>query len=183
MSSRGGDQASREQEEEEDFYDCQDTLETPDRRGGPADEEGKEGGWEDLYIKTDRLQEEEQGDRLQEEEQGDRLQEEEQGDWLQEEEQGHRLQEEEQGHMLQDNSDSEIKENSKEVEFDDAYLREVEKELTEEEKEVPPSLGYLAVNLRSGARVKTVFLLFQSRRQQSLTLKEKGNSQFKAGGE
>ncbi|KAG7516960.1 tetratricopeptide repeat protein 1 [Solea senegalensis] len=40
------------------------------------------------------------------------------------------------------------------VEFDDDYLREVEKELTDEEKE--------------------------SRRQQSLTLKEMGNGQFKA---
>ncbi|XP_042287578.1 tetratricopeptide repeat protein 1 [Thunnus maccoyii] len=47
------------------------------------------------------------------------------------------------------------KEDERGVEFDDEYLREVEKELTEEEKE--------------------------SRRQQSLTLKEKGNSQFKAG--
>ncbi|GAA6226215.1 tetratricopeptide repeat protein 1 [Lates japonicus] len=180
--SRGGEQRCseaaekpREQEKEDDFYDCQETLEPPD----PREEEEK---------LRDRLQEEEQGDRLQEEEQGDRLQEEEetrqdggrseycdaknetitntetetrggghqeeQGDRLQEE-QGDRLQEE-QGDRLQEDSDSEMKEEkSPGVEFDDDYLREVEKELTEEEKE--------------------------SRRQQSLTLKEKGNSQFKAG--
>ncbi|KAM3869311.1 tetratricopeptide repeat protein 1 [Diretmus argenteus] len=53
-------------------------------------------------------------------------------------------------------SDVEVKEEeSWAPEFDDDYLREVEKELTEEEKE--------------------------TRRQDSLALKEKGNSQFKAG--
>jgi len=131
----------REQDDEDDFYDCQETLEPPGRR--QEEEQG------------DRLKEEEQGDRLQEEEQDDRLQEE-QGDRLQEEEQRDRLQEEEQDDRLQEDSDSEMKkEDERGVEFDDEYLREAEKELTEEEKE--------------------------SRRQQSLTLKEKGNSQFKAG--
>ncbi|XP_070712155.1 tetratricopeptide repeat protein 1 [Pempheris klunzingeri] len=110
-------------------------------------------------LQDDRLQEEHgdrlQGDRLQEE-QGDRLLEE-HGDRLQ----GDRLQEEQGDRLLDDglqkDPESELKEEiSQDVEFDDDYLREVEKELTEEEKE--------------------------SRRQQSLTLKEKGNSQFKAGG-
>ncbi|XP_056254051.1 tetratricopeptide repeat protein 1 isoform X2 [Seriola aureovittata] len=226
MSSQGDEQRCsgapgirREHEEkEEDFYDCQETLEPPDPRGDDEEEEEEEEGTRQeaegskyCHIKTkrltdrkddteteigggggglhqeeeqgdrlqeeaqgdrlqeeaqgdrlqeeeqgDRLQEEAQGDRLQEEEQGDRLQEEEQGDRLQEEEQGDRLQEEEQGDRLQEDSESEMKEeNNQAVEFDDDYLREVEKELTGEEKE--------------------------SRQQQSLTLKEKGNRQFKAG--
>ncbi|XP_032364233.1 tetratricopeptide repeat protein 1 isoform X7 [Etheostoma spectabile] len=123
------------QEEKEDFYDCQESLEPPNFHN-------------QTNRPTDRREREEQGDRLQEE-QGDRLQ----GDRLQEE-QGDRLQEE-QGDRLQEDSDSEMKEDTQQEEFDNDYLREVEKELTEEEKE--------------------------SRRRQSLTLKEKGNSQFKAG--
>ncbi|XP_032364231.1 tetratricopeptide repeat protein 1 isoform X6 [Etheostoma spectabile] len=149
------------QEEKEDFYDCQESLEPPNfhnQTNRPTDRRERE-------EQGDRLQEE-QGDRLQEE-QGDRLQEEQgdrlqgdrlQGDRLQgdrlQEEQGDRLQEE-QGDRLQEDSDSEMKEDTQQEEFDNDYLREVEKELTEEEKE--------------------------SRRRQSLTLKEKGNSQFKAG--
>ncbi|XP_029283475.1 tetratricopeptide repeat protein 1-like [Cottoperca gobio] len=151
-------------DEEEDFYDCQETLDSGGRGGGEdfktdrltdrRETESEGGGGR--QEQGDRLQEE-QGDRLQEE-QGDRLQEE-QGDRLQEEqeEQGDMLQEE-QGDRLQEehDSDSELNEEKiPEVEFDDDYLREVEKELTEEEKE--------------------------SRRQQSLTLKENGNGQFKAG--
>ncbi|XP_068565411.1 tetratricopeptide repeat protein 1 [Cebidichthys violaceus] len=183
MSSQGAGKKQKEEEKEENFYDCQETLEP----SGQREEEQKEESRQDFTIKTegltdrrenrerggrqeeqgDRLQKEEQGDRLQKEEQGDRLQEEEQGDRLreeeeqgdrlqEEEEQGNRLQKEEQGDRLQEDSDLEMKEeNSQEVEFDDDYLKEVEKELTEEEKE--------------------------SRRQQSLTLKEKGNGQFKAG--
>ncbi|TDH05330.1 hypothetical protein EPR50_G00143810 [Perca flavescens] len=189
------EEKKEEEEEKEDFYDCQETLEPPARQESAVEEE------EDFHIKTiiptDRREREEQGDRLLEEgdrleEQGDRLQgdrlqeeqgdrqqgdrlQEEQGDRLQEEqgdrlqgdrlqeEQGDRLQEEqldrlqeEQGDRLQEDSDSEMKaEDSQQEEFDDDYLREVEKELTEEEK--------------------------QSRQQQSLALKEKGNSQFKAG--
>ncbi|KAL7390351.1 hypothetical protein ABVT39_019428 [Epinephelus coioides] len=123
------------------------------------------GDWLQEETLSDRLQEETLGDRLQEEllsdrlheeTLGDRLQEETLGDRLQEETPGDRLQEETLGDRLQEDSDSEMKEEiSREVEFDEDYLRELEKELTEEEKE--------------------------SRRQQSLTLKEKGNSQFKAG--
>nr|XP_029138682.1 tetratricopeptide repeat protein 1-like [Labrus bergylta] len=208
MSSRV--EKPREQEEQEDFYDCQETLQHLDLKENKEEDwtqQKKEGGASKDFtsdrltdrregggqaqgdrLQDDRLQEEEQGDRLQddrlqqeeeqglqeeeqgdrlqqEEEQGDRLQqEEEQGDRLQqEEEQGDRLQqeEEEQGDRLQDDrlqeeSDSEFKEEpSCEVEFDDDYLRELEKELTEEEKE--------------------------GRRQQSLTLKERGNIQFKSG--
>ncbi|XP_031696705.1 tetratricopeptide repeat protein 1-like isoform X2 [Anarrhichthys ocellatus] len=176
MSSQGAGK-KEEEEKEENFYDCQETLEPSGRR----EEEQEEESPQDFTIKTDgltdrrdntgregggrqeeqgdRLREEEQGDRLREEEEeekGDRLQEEEEGDRLREEEEGNRLREEDQGDRLQEDSDLEMKEeNSQEVEFDDDYLKEVEKELTEEEKE--------------------------SRRQQSLTLKEKGNSQFKAG--
>ncbi|XP_073335482.1 tetratricopeptide repeat protein 1 [Pagrus major] len=179
MSSRGGGKPrEQEKEEEENFYDCEETLEPSDRRGereGKEETRQDEGGSEDFHTETDRLtdrtdvsdseegvQEEAsgdrlQGDKLQEDAQGDRLQ----GDRLQQEALGDELQgdwqqEEAQGNLLEDDSDSELKEEkSQEVEFDDDYLREVEKDLTEEEKE--------------------------SRRQQSLTLKEKGNSQFKAG--
>ncbi|XP_038564154.1 tetratricopeptide repeat protein 1 [Micropterus salmoides] len=153
MSSRGASGEPREQEEkeEEHFYDCQESLEPP----APRDEEFRqdERGPEDFHTKTDRLTHrgdvtETEGGGGQEEAQGDETQEEAQGDGLQEEAQGDGLQEED--------SDSEMKEErSQEVEFDDDYLREVEKELTEEEKE--------------------------SRRQQSLSLKENGNGLFKAG--
>ncbi|CAK6984192.1 tetratricopeptide repeat protein 1 [Scomber scombrus] len=71
------------------------------------------------------------------------------------EEQGDRLQEE-QGDRLQEEQGDRLQEDSDGgAEFDDEYLREEQKELTEEERE--------------------------SRRQQSLTVKEKGNSHFKAG--
>uniref|UniRef100_A0A3Q3X436 Tetratricopeptide repeat protein 1 n=1 Tax=Mola mola TaxID=94237 RepID=A0A3Q3X436_MOLML len=154
MSSHGGEQ------EEECFYDCQEIVEPSDRRGA-GDEKEQEGRLEDCH-KIDRMTD--TRDSLQEKEpedaQGDRQQEEKEDqhdEGLQEEVPGDRQQEEkeeQEDDTLQD-SDSEMKENSKEVEFDDEYLREVEKELTDEEKE--------------------------SRRQQSLALKEKGNSQFKAG--
>ncbi|XP_051250779.1 tetratricopeptide repeat protein 1 isoform X2 [Dicentrarchus labrax] len=173
MSSRAAGKPREEEEKEEegeDFYDCQEILEPPESRGEEKEKEEEEG--ESGDFKTDRLtdktnvieregggQEEAQDDRLQddrlqEEVQDDRLLEEAQDDRLQEEAQDDRLQEEAQDDRLQEDSDSEMKENQ-EVEFDDDYLREVEKELTEEEKE--------------------------SRQQQSLTLKEKGNCQFKAG--
>uniref|UniRef100_A0A8D0CXJ2 Tetratricopeptide repeat protein 1 n=1 Tax=Sander lucioperca TaxID=283035 RepID=A0A8D0CXJ2_SANLU len=166
------EEEEEEKKDEEDFYDCQEILEPPDRQEAAEEEEEEE---EDFHIKTnrptDRREREEQGDRLLEEQgdscserlQGDRLQGdrlvEEQGDRLVEE-QGDRLVEE-QGQVgrsrdrLVEDSDNEMKEESQQEEFDDDYLRELEKELTEEEK--------------------------QSRRQQSLTLKEKGNSHFKAG--
>ncbi|XP_026166121.1 tetratricopeptide repeat protein 1 isoform X2 [Mastacembelus armatus] len=166
-----------QEKEEEDFYDCQETfgLQEKEEQGDRLQEEQEEQG-DRLHEKEeqgDRLhakeeqgdglhEKEEQGDGLQEkEEQGDGLQEKkEQGDGLQEEEeQGDGLQEEEEqgvGLQEEENSDSEMKEeDSRAVELDDDYLREVEKVLTEEEKE--------------------------GRRNQSLTLKEKGNSQFKAG--
>ncbi|XP_070773642.1 tetratricopeptide repeat protein 1 isoform X1 [Enoplosus armatus] len=162
MSSRGAAGKPREEkEDEEDFYDCQETLEPPDRRGEEEEEETlqDEGGSEVFHIKTDRLTDNrdvtERKGGGHEEAQGDRLQEEAQGDRLQEEAQSDRLEDGAQSDRLQEDSDSEMKENSQEVEFDTDYLREVEKELTEAEKE--------------------------SRRQQSLTLKEKGNSHFKAG--
>ncbi|XP_035846724.1 tetratricopeptide repeat protein 1 isoform X6 [Sander lucioperca] len=145
------EEEEEEKKDEEDFYDCQEILEPPDfhiKTNRPTDRrEREEQGDRLLEEQGDRLQ----GDRLVEE-QGDRLVEE-QGDRLVEE-QGDRLVEE-QGDRLVEDSDNEMKEESQQEEFDDDYLRELEKELTEEEK--------------------------QSRRQQSLTLKEKGNSHFKAG--
>uniref|UniRef100_A0A8C4DM34 Tetratricopeptide repeat protein 1 n=1 Tax=Dicentrarchus labrax TaxID=13489 RepID=A0A8C4DM34_DICLA len=146
MSSRAAGKPREEEEKEEegeDFYDCQEILEPPESRGEEKEKEEEEG--ESGDFKTDRLTDKtnviEREGGGQEEAQDDRLQDD-------------RLQEEAQDDRLQEDSDSEMKENQ-EVEFDDDYLREVEKELTEEEKE--------------------------SRQQQSLTLKEKGNCQFKAG--
>lgn len=77
MSSRGDEQKCSQEagkpredkEEEENFFDCQETVEPPDRRG--AEEEGTrqvEGASEDFEIQTDRLT-----DRREQEEQGDRL--------------------------------------------------------------------------------------------------------------
>ncbi|KAM4547613.1 tetratricopeptide repeat protein 1 [Fundulus diaphanus] len=120
--------AERE-DDEEDFYDCQEIMEAPH---SPAEQQ------EDWREDTSGREEE---DGREEEPGEKKLEEEEHQDQVD---------------VLQD-SDSELKEEEmpKGVEFDDDYLREVEKELTEEEKE--------------------------SRRQQSVALKETGNSLFKAG--
>ncbi|KAG7224729.1 hypothetical protein INR49_004620 [Caranx melampygus] len=144
MSSQGDEQrhsgAVREQDEkEEDFYDCQETLEPPDPR---EEEEDKHKNQQDAESKSCHMNTERLNDR------GDDTDTESGGG-------GGVHVEEEQGDRLQEDSDSEMKGENQAVEFDDEYLREVEKELTEEERE--------------------------SRRQQSLTLKEKGNSQFKTG--
>ncbi|XP_069030975.1 tetratricopeptide repeat protein 1 [Embiotoca jacksoni] len=181
MCSRGGEKRcagatgkpkEQEKEDEEDFYDCQETLEPSDPRRQEEEVKEEEKEEDETHIKTDRLtdrrhykdsemgggeQGEERGERKQQEEvQDDGLQEEVRDDGLQEEVRDDGLQEEVQDDGLQEDSDSEMKEEvDQEVEFDDDYLRETEKDLTEEEKE--------------------------SRRQQSLTLKEKGNGQFKAG--
>ncbi|XP_042355939.1 tetratricopeptide repeat protein 1-like [Plectropomus leopardus] len=177
MSSRGaGRPREQEEEEQEDFYDCQENLEPPgpraeeeesrletDRLTDRRDVTERQGAGRQEETQNNRLQEEAQSDRMQEQVQSDRLQEEVQDDRLQEEVQDDRLEEEVQSDRLEEEvqddrleEDLEMKEErSQEVEFDEEYLREVEKELTEEEKE--------------------------SRRQESLTLKEKGNSQFKAG--
>ncbi|XP_029375926.1 tetratricopeptide repeat protein 1 [Echeneis naucrates] len=151
MNSLGDEQRcsgapENHEDREEDFYDCQETLEPPDPTGGQEEETRQIADRsKQCHINNKRLIDiREHTDtavrvspRQQEDEPCDRRQEDEHGD-------------------TQEDSDSEIKEeNNKEVEFDDDYLREVEKDLTEEEKE--------------------------SRRQQSLTLKERGNSQFKSG--
>ncbi len=121
MSSRGGEHRCSErpgkpreqdkEQEEENFYDCQETLGPSETKGVVEEEEigMAEGESEDFEIKTDKRHIE---DRDHEEEQADRLQE---------------------------DFDPEIEKNGEEVEFDDDYLREVEQELTEEEKEVTPS--------------------------------------------
>uniref|UniRef100_A0A673BR52 Tetratricopeptide repeat protein 1 n=1 Tax=Sphaeramia orbicularis TaxID=375764 RepID=A0A673BR52_9TELE len=152
MSSRAEKQV---EQEEEDFYDCHETLERPDQK--EEDKQGDRLQSDREEEQVDRLHKVEESDRLQEEEKTDRLQEEE-SDRLQEENVGLHgdRQQEQEGNGPLDDSDSELKaESAAEVEFDEEYLMEMEKELTEEEKE--------------------------SRRQESLTLKEKGNSQFKSG--
>ncbi|XP_058483507.1 tetratricopeptide repeat protein 1 isoform X2 [Solea solea] len=136
-------QDEEEQQQSDRLQEQQDKLQKEEQQNDRLQEEEQQSDMlqeEEEQQQSDRLQEEEQCDRLQEEEeqQSDRLQEE-------EEQQSDRLQEEE------EDLDSEMQQ---QVEFDDDYLREVEKELTDEEKE--------------------------SRRQQSLTLKETGNGQFKA---
>ncbi|XP_029030118.1 tetratricopeptide repeat protein 1 [Betta splendens] len=143
MSSQGQAQKPlvQDEKEEEDFYDC---LETPDLREDKTQQEA--GGSQDFHTKTETLHQEELGGGPHDGEQGDGQQ--------QEEELGGGPQEGEQGDAQQEVSDLKH-DNSEGVQFDDDYLREVEKDLTEEEKE--------------------------SRRQQSLTMKEEGNQQFKAG--
>uniref|UniRef100_A0A3Q1EWC4 Tetratricopeptide repeat protein 1 n=1 Tax=Acanthochromis polyacanthus TaxID=80966 RepID=A0A3Q1EWC4_9TELE len=123
------------------LFDVLDRLQEKLQEDGLQEDGLQEDGVQEDGLQDDRLQEDGlQDNRLQD----DGLQE----DGLQED----GLQDD----GLQEDSDSEIKEDvGPTVEFDDDYLREVEKELTEEEKE--------------------------SRRQQSLTLKEEGNGQFKAG--
>ncbi|XP_038144265.1 tetratricopeptide repeat protein 1 [Cyprinodon tularosa] len=129
MSRRG---AAEREDDEEDFYDCEESLEAPNTTD--KEEQGKKSQKDPSCLEeTDPTDPEEKTDR----EDTERQHEEEEEDF-------------------QDDSDSELKEQelSREGEFDDE-LREAEKELTEEEKE--------------------------SRRQQSVTLKETGNSLFKAG--
>uniref|UniRef100_A0A3P8RX16 Tetratricopeptide repeat protein 1 n=1 Tax=Amphiprion percula TaxID=161767 RepID=A0A3P8RX16_AMPPE len=139
-----GLQDDRLQEEVQD-----DGLQDDGLQDNGLQEEVQDDGLQDDRLQDDRLQEEVQDDGLRDDGlQDNGLQEEVQDDGLQDD----RLQDD----GLQGDSDLEMKEDvGPAVEFDDDYLREVEKELTEEEKE--------------------------SRRQQSLTLKEEGNSQFKAG--
>lgn len=115
MSSRdGGERKPQDQveEEEDDFYDCQ---EISDLREEKAKKETHQevGGSQDFHMKTDTITSRtdytdcETG-ALHKEEQGDEPQE-----------------------------DPDLKEDkTRGVEFDDDYLKEVEKELTEEEKEV-----------------------------------------------
>lgn len=137
MTSQGGQHISEEQEkEEENFYDCQEIIELPDGSGGVGEVQEKGGSLEDLNIATTRLSDA----RLSE-------QEEEQVNGLQEEDEPvNEVQEDQdQGNAPLDDVDSELKEDSKEVEFDDEYLREVEKELTEEEKEVASSFSNLLI--------------------------------------
>lgn len=190
MTSQGDEQISEEQEkEEENFYDCQEIIELPDGSGGVREVQEEGGGLEDLNIATNRLSDARLS--VQEEEQVNGLLAEPLNK-LQEENEPENKVLEDQSNAPLDDVVSELKENSKEVEYDDEYLREVEKELTEEEKEVKPSFFNLLIcmsekNIKleryNHDKVMTLcyFLLFQIRRQQSLTLKEKGNSQFKDG--
>lgn len=166
MTSQGGEHISTETEkEEENFYDCQEIIELPDGTGGVGEKQDKGDSLENLNITTDRLadvrvstQEKEQVNGLQEEplnklqEEDEPLNKQQEEDELlnkqqEEDEPGNKLQEEDQVNVPLDNLDSELKENSQEVEFDDEYLREVEKELTEEEKEVIYLIANLVISI------------------------------------
>lgn len=141
MTSQGGEHIS-EEKEEENFYDCQEIIELPDGSGGVGEVQEKRGSSEDLNIATSRLSDARLG--VQEEEQVNGLQEEPLEKLQEEDEPVNKVQEDqEQDNAPLDDVNSELKENGKEVEFDDEYLREVEKELPEEEKEVMPSFSNL----------------------------------------
>lgn len=134
MTSQGGEHISEEQEkEEENFYDCQEIIELPHGSGGMGEVQEKGGSLEDSNTATNRLSE--AGISVQDEEQVNGLK----------EEPLNKLDDQDQGNAPLDDVGSELKENSMEVEFDDEYLREVEKELTEEEKEVTPSFSNLLI--------------------------------------
>lgn len=145
MTSQGGEHISEEQEkEEENFYDCQEIIELPDGSGGMGEVQEKGGSLEDLNIATNRLSE--VGISEHEEEQVNGLKEEPLNKLKEEDEPVNKVQDDQdQGNAPLDDVDSELKENSMEVEFDDEYLREVEKDLTEEEKEVTPSFSKLLI--------------------------------------
>ncbi|XP_062262294.1 tetratricopeptide repeat protein 1 [Platichthys flesus] len=131
---RGGKHREEEKDEDdEDFFDCKETLVPPDLR---KKEEETQPESEIHPERTERLIET-RGNAESETEGGHQ------------EEQDDRLQDD----RLQDLDSEMMQGKSRDVEFDDEYLSEVEKELTDEERE--------------------------SRRQQSLILKEKGNIQFK----
>uniref|UniRef100_A0A3Q0SSI3 Tetratricopeptide repeat protein 1 n=1 Tax=Amphilophus citrinellus TaxID=61819 RepID=A0A3Q0SSI3_AMPCI len=136
-----------EEEQEEDFYDWEETqqhihIKDTQTGGGAGDREMEAGGGQQEGKQDDSLKKEE------EEQEGVTVQQE------IKEEQEVKVQQD--GDSQQEDSDSELKEEvGLPSEFDNEYLREMEKELTEEEKE--------------------------SRRQQSLSLKEAGNAHFKRG--
>ncbi|XP_035267261.1 tetratricopeptide repeat protein 1 isoform X2 [Anguilla anguilla] len=157
------------EQDEDSFFDCPEVLEeeSASRRGGPGGDEGEgerghgdgrdgpedgereEGGsegeeWEDLGAACGV-----QGEEWTEcgEQNAGGGGEESRAEFREEGE-------EELAEHGKDDSDSELKEEAP-VEFDEEYLRELEKDLSEEEKE--------------------------SRRQESLLLKETGNGQFKKG--
>ncbi|KAG5853428.1 hypothetical protein ANANG_G00073310 [Anguilla anguilla] len=155
------------EQDEDSFFDCPEVLEEEsashrggpggggeerghgDGRDGPEDGEREEGGsegeeWEDLGVACGV-----QGEEWTEcgEQNAGGGGEESRAEFREEGE-------EDLAEHGKDDSDSELKEEAP-VEFDEEYLRELEKDLSEEEKE--------------------------SRRQESLLLKETGNGQFKKG--
>ncbi|KAJ8332673.1 hypothetical protein SKAU_G00424620 [Synaphobranchus kaupii] len=156
------------EQDEDSFFDCQETLgEESASRGGARAAEKETGGGEEegeregerADTDTERREGPEDGE---EEEEGvsdgdggedwEDLGEE----WREkgEQEAGGVEGEKEQAEEGKDDCDSELKEEAP-VEFDEEYLQELEKDLSEEEKE--------------------------SRREESLRLKETGNGQFKKG--
>lgn len=120
MSSQSGadrkPQDQVEKEEEEDFYDCQEMSDLREEEKAEKKTQQEAGGSQDFHIKTETIT-----NRTDNTDCGTEA----------------LHQKEEQGDRLQDDSDSDLKEDkSGGVEFDDDYLREVEEDLTEEEKEV-----------------------------------------------
>ncbi|XP_013888713.1 tetratricopeptide repeat protein 1 [Austrofundulus limnaeus] len=172
MSSPGGEPVAQKKEEEEDnFYDCHDSLEPPDiTNTKQEDTDSRLTAAEDCDLPTntqthreeDNSETEGQHEAEKEQEDTDsRLTAAEDCD-LPTNTQTHREEDnsetegQHEAEKEQEDSDSEFKEDvSRGVELDEDYLREAEKKLTEEEK--------------------------QLRRQQSLALKETGNGLFKDG--
>ncbi|XP_036404149.1 tetratricopeptide repeat protein 1 [Megalops cyprinoides] len=163
-----GGQAAPKQDED-CFYDCQESLQeegTPGNRGSLAEKGIKDTDKKRRSSREDGEGERGEGDReeeaevlgatcaAQEEEEGGEGRggdgEGEKESWTECSEEGERVS----GEGGKDDSDLELK--AEEVaEFDDEYLRDLEKDLTEEERE--------------------------SRRDESMKLKETGNAQFKKG--
>ncbi|KAM8834863.1 tetratricopeptide repeat protein 1 [Synchiropus picturatus] len=154
MTSRQDDPCGRDKEDSEDFYDCQETLESVDQQ----QDEGEKTPTSAERLCSEQQEEESQTAAAGQEESDGSGDDRRQENGLHDTDPAHGDAGPDYAEVQgpEDDSDSELKEEKSQVlEFDDEYLREAEKELTEEEKE--------------------------SRRQQSLSLKERGNSQFKSG--
>ncbi|KAK5621202.1 hypothetical protein CRENBAI_012138 [Crenichthys baileyi] len=206
MSSRGGEQGGAgaaqqpggPEEDEEDFFDCQESIEASNTTEDEQEERKEDGGDRREESQKDASGLDEFPPKIPERI-PDRVDPERETRWggQKEKEQRHGEKEQEekehqdQVDVLQDDSYSELKdeETSRGVEFDDDYLREVEKELTEEEKESQcPSVVMLQAKSAPVKRrprfeswLRQEGRSYHSRRQQSVTLKEAGNSLFKAG--
>lgn len=145
MSSQGDDRLSREQEHE-DFYDCQESLESQDQEGGEVQVDNRTDKGHRLQER-EKLPEEDGENKDGQQDHLERLQWETQTDRLPEEEEHiDRLVQDTQKDGLQQDPDSELK--AEDVEFNDDYLRELEKDLTEEEREVTLNLFCIFAALR-----------------------------------
>ncbi|XP_010869519.2 tetratricopeptide repeat protein 1 [Esox lucius] len=162
--------AHRDTEQEDDaFFDCEESLDGADgRTKAPESHPGPEGGCKETVSLKDSQNiagehEAVSGELTELSGQGTTVLGAEEGDKMEEEvdEEGKELwdecTEEDKSVAVEGDSETELKEEENTApEFDEEYLRELEKDLTEEEKE--------------------------SRRKESMILKDQGNSQFKSGG-